>query len=421
MASMIVTALGRATADGHTLLGQLGQGPPWCRTPSRKFEPGESLCLASVTLPQSRQVCAVVGCQPADCWGYESGLNEHQVAVGCTNLRSALECPAPSLRGTDLVRLTLERSATARQAVHNLTFLVERFGQSGDGQDHAFLIADPTEAYAVETAGKHWVYQEVREVRAVTNVRVVAQDWDRISGGLADLAIANGWWPADGSKLDFAAALGEIPGEHAPALRRWGGAIHSLQMQSGALDVASCRHLLHELDEATPVRGAERPGPAPHFRRPTADRIGSSFVCRLSTGPTELPVAWCSLPVPGVDISLPLFPDGELPAPLTVMRPQAAGGAFWGGLSTLAEQLRRSSTRAAAAQERLAELQGRFEHETEEFLAEAAAWKEQGATEDLARQAGLFMQHNLEQLEEVVAELLHVRPLAGRATPSIRA
>jgi hypothetical protein len=118
---------------------------------------------------------------------------------------------------------------------------------------------------------------------------------------------------------------------------------------------------------------------------------------------------------------LPLFLDGELPAPLTVLRPAADGSPFWVRLKRLAEHLRRNGSRAAAARERLAELQGRFEQETEEFQAEAAAWKAQGATDDLQRQAGLFMQHNLEQLEEAVADLLSVRPLTGAGAPSARA
>ena len=97
-----------------------------------------------------------------------------------------------------------------------LTSLVERYGQGAflgcpveTERDNAFLVVDPTEAYAVETAGPHWVYQEVQEVRAMNDVRVIRQDWDRISQGLASYAISRGWWSDDGSKLDFAGALGE--------------------------------------------------------------------------------------------------------------------------------------------------------------------------------------------------------------------
>jgi hypothetical protein len=33
------------------------------------------------------------------------------------------------------------------------------------------------------------------------------QDWNRISPGLGQHAISQGWWPGDGSKLDFVGAL----------------------------------------------------------------------------------------------------------------------------------------------------------------------------------------------------------------------
>src|SRR5260370_22151840 len=116
-----------------------------------------------------------------------------------------MKCDGTTLRGSDLIRLTLEGSRTALQAVDPLTGSVERYGQgvfpacpAEADCDYAFLVVDPTEAYAVETAGHYWVYQEVKEVRAVSNVRVIRQDWDRISKGLASYAISRGWWADDG-------------------------------------------------------------------------------------------------------------------------------------------------------------------------------------------------------------------------------
>ena len=44
-------------------------------------------------------------------------------------LTSALKCDHPGLLGTELTRLALERSQTARQAVDLVTSLVERYGQ----------------------------------------------------------------------------------------------------------------------------------------------------------------------------------------------------------------------------------------------------------------------------------------------------
>ena len=97
---------------------------------------------------------------------------------------------APGLTGCDLVRLALERGPTARQALEALTSLIARHGQGSfaeadDNPDSAILIADAHEAFLVEASGTGWVCQEVREVRAASDVCTVRQDWDAIAPGLA--------------------------------------------------------------------------------------------------------------------------------------------------------------------------------------------------------------------------------------------
>ena len=96
----------------------------------------------------------------------------------------------PGLLGPELVRLTLERSHSARHAVDVLTDLIGRHGQGrgGDGGDHIFLIADPEEAFAVEAADQVWAAQEIGQLRAVSDVAVLCQDWYRLAPGLADRA-----------------------------------------------------------------------------------------------------------------------------------------------------------------------------------------------------------------------------------------
>src|SRR5262249_26386454 len=156
-----------------------------------------------------------------------AGVNEHGVAMGLTPIRARLRSEQPGLTGTDLVRLCLERAGSTRQAVDLLTDLISRHGQGGGDPgepDHAFLVADREEAFAAEAPGTRWAIQEVREVRAVASRSQIRQDWNRISRGLSDLAIARGWWPEDGSKLDFAAVVGQADPNDPAALRRWGRA-----------------------------------------------------------------------------------------------------------------------------------------------------------------------------------------------------
>ena len=75
---------------------------PAANLPSARWFPH-----AHVQLPQVRQTCTVLASQPEDCWGYQHGLNEHQLAVGCSTWSSQVNLPQPGLAGTELVRLLL--------------------------------------------------------------------------------------------------------------------------------------------------------------------------------------------------------------------------------------------------------------------------------------------------------------------------
>jgi secernin len=431
MACHAVVALARAAVDGQTLFGQksgtpAGQYPPLCRTPGRACAPDEKVRTQFLELPQARQTHTVLGCQPDGCWGYEYGINEHQVGMGCVTLPVTVKCDGPTLLGTDLIRLTLERSRTALQAVDHLTNLVERYGQGAfpgcpaeADCDHALLVVDPTEAYAVETAGHYWVYQEVQEVRAVSNVRVIRQDWDRISQGLASYAISQGWWADDGSKLDFVGALGEDPVKHGPALRRWGQATLQLMEQNGHIDTAFMRHLLSDqLEEIS-----RRSGPLPaaeegvkwfkHAAENAVQEAVASFVASLSKDPGRLAMSWCAFGAPCSSVYFPIFLDGELPQPFTHAGQLAGAENFWRRLTRLSEQIEHEPERRALVRDSFARLQARFDQEAEEFNAEGAALKQRGALADLQRQATLFMQYNLERFESVLADCLRSRSLVA--------
>jgi secernin len=425
MGCNLVVALGRATVDGETLFGQNSNRrarscQPLRRTLGRTYAAGERLRTQYLELPQARQTCTVLGSQPLGFWGYDHGVNEFQVAAGCTALRPTLSCAGPGLLGTDLVRLILERCRSARHGVDLLTDLIERFGQgrypgcpAQMEADHAFLIADGREAIAVEAAGPYWVYQEIGEVRAVSDARVMRQDWDRIAHGLATHAIAEGWWPADGSKLDFAGALGERYEELRAGLRRWGRATLGLQQQNGHIDTAFLRRLLSDHDEVSwedwkPTLTIEEPiflcQHAVGFAGPTTV---ASMVTRLSAKDTSLPLAWCAFGPPCSGIYFPIFLEGDLPEPFTSAGLEVTAQSFWWRVYRAAEHLQSDSDSWALARESFDRLQGRFDQEAEELVAEGIVLKARGAQVEFERQATSFMQHNLECFEAVSAELAH--------------
>ena len=70
----------------------------------------------------------------------------------------------------DLLRLALERSADAESAVALMTELLEKHGQDACGgyQDrkfyyhNSFIIADPGQAYVLETVDRFWAAKKVQ-------------------------------------------------------------------------------------------------------------------------------------------------------------------------------------------------------------------------------------------------------------------
>jgi hypothetical protein len=135
-------------------------------------------------------VVETIGClvsRPAWMWGAEHGVNEAGVAVGNATVYTTLDPRggAVGLTGMDLVRLALERSASAAAAVDVITGLIARYGQGGSGQDpelvpggrpywNAFLVADRARAFVLDTSGREWAVEEVDDVRAVSNRTSVA-------------------------------------------------------------------------------------------------------------------------------------------------------------------------------------------------------------------------------------------------------
>ena len=119
---------------------------------------------------EDRGSFALVGSRPVGMWGFEHGVNERGVAIGNEQVWT-IDDPrgaAPALTGLDLVRLALERGATAAAAVDVLTDALERWGQGGIADPDAdkayfssFLLADPGDAWIVETSARSWAARRV--------------------------------------------------------------------------------------------------------------------------------------------------------------------------------------------------------------------------------------------------------------------
>jgi secernin len=183
-----LVALPSATG-GATLFAKNSDRPPTERQlleRVRSRRNTEPVRTTYITVEPSRaDTLSLVISRPEWCWGAEHGVNEAGVAIGNHTIYTTLDPrqSPPALIGMDLVRLGLERGCTASAAVEVITALLGQYGQGGSGHAptalsrpywSSFLVADPTSAYVIETSGRQFAIEQVRDVRALSNRTTIA-------------------------------------------------------------------------------------------------------------------------------------------------------------------------------------------------------------------------------------------------------
>ena len=212
-----LVALAASTARGATLFAknsdrERNEAQGLEMSPRRTG--GGPLKLTYLTIPDAETTHACLLSRPFWMWGAEMGANACGVIIG--NEAVHAKTPAqrtPALTGMDLVRLGLERAASAAEAVEVITSLLEQYGQGGDcghlGRfyyNNGFIVADPAEAFVLETAGRWWAVERVADHRALSNAYSIGRTYDAVSDDLATHAREAGWADARG-RFDVAGQL----------------------------------------------------------------------------------------------------------------------------------------------------------------------------------------------------------------------
>jgi len=175
-------ALPDATVDGTTVFGKNSDRPAGevqdvVALPALRHAAGDTVRCTYLQIPQVETTFAVILSKPRWMWGAEMGANEHGVVAGNEAVWTTEPYAPSGLTGMDLLRLGLERGATARAALEVITGLMDEYGQGGNCAEHfaftyhnSYLLADPREAWVLETAGSYWVAERVTSgTRSISN------------------------------------------------------------------------------------------------------------------------------------------------------------------------------------------------------------------------------------------------------------
>ncbi|KAF6096895.1 secernin 2 [Phyllostomus discolor] len=157
-------------------------------------------------------------------------------------------------RASFCARLALERSRSAQEALRVITGLLERHGQGGSCREdptpfcyhNTFLLADRTEAWVLETAGRLWAAQRIQEgARNISNQLSIGTDISAEHPELRAHARAQGWWGGQGT-FDFAQvfSLTQQPVRMEAAKARFRAGRELLQQQQGGITAEGMMDIL---------------------------------------------------------------------------------------------------------------------------------------------------------------------------------
>jgi len=196
-----IVALSSTTKDGTTLFGKNSDREPdevqnVKIYPRQKHKLGEKVKCTYLTLPQVPETARTMLCQPFWMFGAEMGANEYGVAIGNEALFTKEKPDTAGLTGMDLLRLALERSSTAKEALETIIELLEKYGQGGNCgyrqkllYMNSFLIADAAGAYVLETVKSWWAWKKVNDFWSISNIISLEKDFDACSPGLIENAV----------------------------------------------------------------------------------------------------------------------------------------------------------------------------------------------------------------------------------------
>jgi dipeptidase len=274
-----------------------------------------------VKVPQVKRTNAIIVSRPVWMWGAEMGVNEFGLAIGNEAVFTREKKLEKGLTGMDLLRLALERCRDSYEALLFIVRYLEEFGQGGNCgfksktyYHNSFIISDPNEAWVLETAGKYWVAEKVKNVRSISNALTIKNKWDLASKNVVEHAVEKGWCKDD-RDFDFSKCYSDKFYTHfARGRERQAYTQGLLEQKTGEIDVHIVKNIMrsHRLGENfTPAKGSMRDVcmHAGVLTRPS--QTAASYVGQLFE---KVQIHWfTATSTPCISVYKPVFMEAGLP------------------------------------------------------------------------------------------------------------
>jgi secernin len=427
-----MVALPETTAHGQVILAKNSDRPAHEAQPLELHAfaihgAGERTGCRCATVPQAPATFRHVGSRPWWCWGYEHGFNEHQVVIGNEGLPSRVPAVSePRLFGMELVRLGLERGRTAAEALRVICDHVERYGQGkfendlgARTYDNGYLIADPHEAYILETMGKTWAARRASGAESIGNVSLLGEDAQRLSANAESFAAELGLHaPTVGERFRFAAAFGDRAASPS-GIARQGRTSALLRQHSGGITAETMMSILrdHSDGEAPDepfvedVQGSV--SVCTHRRDPGTPAgaggdasTAASLVADLCADGSRLPVYWCSLYSPCMAVFFPVFLEAKLPPILGIGCEVASPDSPWWRFHDLVQDaLERGPERRRQIREAWRPLQAEWLQSAYDVASRGRDLIANGATDRAEQTLTTYVAQNVDRMLGVLREL----------------
>jgi len=179
-------------------------------------KPEEDFVKATyIKVKQVGQTNGILLSKPSWIWGGEMGINDKGVAIGNEAVFTRESVKEKSLLGMDMLRLALERTSSAQEAMSVIIDLLDEYGQGGNAAYHgelnyhnSFLIVDNDESWLLETAGKYWVAKRIEDFCTISNNLSIGNDFDLIHPDAINHAVEKHWCKSE-DDFEFAKAFSD--------------------------------------------------------------------------------------------------------------------------------------------------------------------------------------------------------------------